>query len=424
MTKFLLKGLLRDRNRSLFPVLIVTVGVATSIVMYCFMHGFMDEAVRSNARLDTGHVKIMTRGYREIAAQLPNDMALAGIGGMLAGLERDYPGLEWAPRIKFGGLLDIPDENGETRAQGPAFGIAVDLLGKDSREVERLQLRDALARGRLPERPGEILVSEEFASNLDVTIGGTATLISATSYGSMAIQNFTVAGTLRFGIGPLDRNSVIADIADIQYALDMGDCAGECLGFFPNLVYNERAAERIAASFNAGQPPPHDDFSPVMVTLRDQNGLGEYLDIARFRVSFILFIFFFVMSIVLWNAGLMSGIRRYGEIGVRLAIGESKDHVYRSMLGESLLIGIAGSVTGTAVGLAISYYFQEVGLDISGIMKESTILIANVIRTKITNTAYYIGFTPGLLATFLGSAASGIGIFRRQTAQLFKELEA
>lgn len=424
MTKFLLKGLLRDRNRSLFPVLIVTVGVATSVVMYCFMHGFMDDAVRSNARLDTGHVKIMTRGYREIATQLPNDMALTGIEEMISALERDYPDLEWTPRIKFGGLLDIPDENGETRTQGPTFGTAVDLLGADSREAERLQLEGALVRGRLPSAPGEILVSDEFATNLEVEIGESATLISATSYGSMAIQNFTVVGTLRFGIGPLDRNAIIADIADIQYTLDMPDGAGEILGFFPNLVYREQEADRVAASFNESVTIPHDDFSPVMVTLRDQNGLGEYLDLARFRVSIILFLFFFVMSIVLWNAGLMSGIRRYGEIGVRLAIGEAKGHVYRSMMYESFLVGIVGSVTGTAIGLVISYYLQEVGLDISGMMKESTILIANVMRAKITALAYYIGFVPGLLATFLGSAVSGIRIFKRQTAQLFKELEA
>lgn len=424
MTKFLLKGLLRDRHRSLFPVIIVTVGVATSVVMYCFMHGFLDEAVRSNARLDTGHVKIMTRGYREIATQLPNDMALSGVEGMLITLEREYPGMEWTPRIKFGGLLDIPDENGETRTQGPTIGIALDILGAGSKEPERLQLAGALVRGRLPASPGEILVSEEFARNLDVGIGGTATLISATAYGSMAIQNFTVAGTLRFGIGPLDRNTVIADISDIQYALNMEGGAGELLGFFPNLVYNERAADRISASFNDGIAPPYDDFTPVMVTLREQNALGEYLDVARFRVSFILFVFLFVMSIVLWNAGLMSGVRRYGEIGVRLAIGESKGHVYRAMLGESFLIGIVGSITGTAVGLAISYYLQEVGLDISGMMKESTVLIANIIRAKISRVSFFIGFVPGLLATFLGSAASGVGIFKRQTAQLFKELEA
>ena len=80
MTKFLLKGLIRDRHRSLFPVIIVTTGVMISVLMYCFMLGMIDETVRSNARLDTGHVKIMTRGYNEISSQFPNDLAIMNIG--------------------------------------------------------------------------------------------------------------------------------------------------------------------------------------------------------------------------------------------------------------------------------------------------------------------------------------------------------
>jgi putative ABC transport system permease protein len=65
-----------------------------------------------------------------------------------------------------------------------------------------------------------------------------------------------------------------------------------------------------------------------------------------------------------------------------------------------------------------------VGLDVTSMTKSSGVLMANVIRAKITPEAYYIGFIPGLLATLVGTAISGIGIFKRRTAQLFKELEA
>jgi putative ABC transport system permease protein len=50
-------------------------------------------------------------------------------------------------------------------------------------------------------------------------------------------------------------------------------------------------------------------------------------------------------------------------------------------------------------------------------------MMSNVIRARITSFTYIIGFLPGLLATLLGTAISGIGIYKRQTAQLFKELE-
>ena len=130
-----------------------------------------------------------------------------------------------------------------------------------------------------------------------------------------------------------------------------------------------------------------------------------------------------VMAIVLWNTGLMSGIRRYGEIGVRLAIGESKGHVYWSLISEAVMVGIIGSIIGTIFGLLFSYILQEVGIDVSKMMQGASMMISNVIRARVTPPAAIIGFIPGLLGTVFGAMMAGIGIFKRQTSQLFKELE-
>jgi putative ABC transport system permease protein len=138
----------------------------------------------------------------------------------------------------------------------------------------------------------------------------------------------------------------------------------------------------------------------------------------------IVCIFLTAMSIVLLNTGLMSGIRRYGEVGVRLALGEAKDKIYKTIIYESLLVGTAGSIIGTALGLSFSYYLQEIGIDITGTLRNSSIMMPNVLRAKINFTSYYIGFIPGLLSTLIGTIFSGIQIFKRQTASLFKELEA
>ena len=56
-------------------------------------------------------------------------------------------------------------------------------------------------------------------------------------------------------------------------------------------------------------------------------------------------------------------------------------------------------------------------------MDNSSMMLPSVMRARITALSFYIGFIPGLLSTVLGTALSGIGIYRRQTAQLFKELE-
>jgi putative ABC transport system permease protein len=138
----------------------------------------------------------------------------------------------------------------------------------------------------------------------------------------------------------------------------------------------------------------------------------------------VVFVFVLSMSLVFWNAGLLGGLRRYIEFGTRLAIGEDYSHIYRTMIYESVLIGIAGSITGTIVGLSLSLYLQNHGIDIGSMMKSSSIMMPAVFHARITAPAFFIGFIPGLLSTIAGTALSGIGIYKRKTAQLFKELEA
>jgi len=126
---------------------------------------------------------------------------------------------------------------------------------------------------------------------------------------------------------------------------------------------------------------------------------------------------------VLWNSGLMNGLRRYGEIGVRLAMGEPKGRLYRWMIYESIVTGIIGTVLGTALGVAAGFYLQENGIDFGSIMKDSTLMMNNVMRARVTGLSYVIGFFPGLAAPVIGSLFAGVGIYKRETAQLFKELE-
>ncbi len=423
MIRFLLKGLLRDRSRSLFPVLMVCAGAFLTVSAFSFMKGAMSDFIDSGARFDSGHVKVMTRAYQELSDQLPNDLALLGLADIKAGLERDYPEVVWSPRIRFGGLLDVPDETGETRAQGPVMGLGVDLLEPDSPEIGRLNIRKSLARGRLPEKAGEVLLSDSLARKLKIDLDETATLLGSTMHGAMSTYNFKMVGTVNFGMVALDRAVMVVDLGDARAALDMTDGAGEILGFSRDLAYDDKKMTGIAAGFNKTNSDPKDEFSPIMLPLSQQGGLAEYLGLFDAAGAVIVGIFVFAMSIVLWNAGLMNGIRRYGEIGVRLAVGESKGALYRAMVFESIMVGIAGSALGTCLGLAFAYWFQYVGWDISSLMQKSTIMISSVIRARVTPTSYYIGFLPGLFASVLGTLFAGIGIYKRQTAQLFKELE-
>ncbi len=423
MIRFLLKGLIRDKNRSLFPVLIVALGVMLTVLMYSWITGILGDTIDFNAQFATGHVKIMTRAYIDNIDQRPNDLAILEVGKLLNEIQDSYPDMEWVQRINFGGLLDKPDENGETQSQGTAIGMGVDLLSGNTKEIDRMNLRESLIKGNIPTKSRQILISNEFAEKIGVDIGQQVTLISSTMYGSMAMCNFTVAGMIEFGMTAFDRGAIVVDLSDIQFCLDMVDASSEILGYFPEKEYIDEPAVSLAKNFNSTYEKTEDQFAPKMLTLTGQNDLGTMLQYIQSMKAVVVFVFVMAMSIVLWNAGLLGGIRRYGEIGLRLAIGEDKGRIYRSMISESVLTGIVGSTIGTIIGLGFAYYLQEYGFDFSQFTQKSTMMMPNVYRAKITPVALIIGFLPGVFSTVLGTMLSGIGIYKRKTAQLFKELE-
>lgn len=428
MIRFLLKGLLRDKRRSLMPIIIVAVGVTMSVFLHAYLTGLMNDSIEMTAKLNCGHVKVVTKSFAENITQLPTDLALLETSALKEKLTKTFPDVVWVERIQFGGLIDVPDENGETKSQGPAMGIGVDLLSAPTDredEAERLGMAKSLVRGRLPENKGEVILSELFSQKLGVNLGDKITLIGSTMNGAMSYYNFTLTGTVSFGIQVMDKGTIIADIEDVRSALDMNDAATEITGFFDSGYFSANQADDAKEKFRSHFPiDDNDEYAPVMLSLKDQGSMGQMVDYSNTIGAIVTMVFMLAMSLVLWNAGLLGGIRRYGEFGIRLAMGEEKKHVYQTLVYESVMVGIAGSVIGTLFGLFFAWLLQTYGLNLGDMMKGSSMMIPGIIRARITPVDFYIGFLPGIASTVIGAMLAGVGIYKRKTSQLFKELEA
>jgi len=416
MIKFLAKGLIRDRSRSFFPLLTIVITVTLVIFVIGFMEGAMNNFLQSTAVISSGHVKVITKAYKKESNQLPNDLALFETEKTIQNLYDMYPNYFWSPRITFGGLLDVPDKNGETKEQAPVFGIGIDFFSEKSRQTEIWELEKYLINGHLLKNRDDALISSKLAEQLNVDIGSAITLISSTMDNAFATYNFNVTGTFDLNKGQADKQMMLVDISGARQALDMTDAASEIFGYHNSLYYDDEEAVRIRSNFNLTYSDSiaqmlrneesydalsymsgwnkisntvkkklpkqrtnalsdnqmydnideWDDFSvedpaiftPTMIALRDGSQLANMVDFSNVAMGVMAGIFLVIVMIVLWNLGLMSGLRRYGEFGLRLAIGESKGQVYRSMIIEALLIGFVGTLLGTLLGVSLTYYVQ------------------------------------------------------------------
>tara|TARA_B100000902_G_scaffold39924_1_gene47465 strand:- start:165 stop:1448 length:1284 start_codon:yes stop_codon:yes gene_type:complete len=427
MIKFLFKGLIRDRSRSFFPLIIITSIVAIIIFFSGFLNGIYNSLFFNTALVNSGHIKVVTHAYNLEYQLLPNDLALLESDKLINDLEEKYQDYMWTRRITFAGLLDVPDSNGETLMQSPVFGLGIDFLSNNSKQFKVWGIDDKITKGEIFSNKNEILLSERLAERLNVNPGNIVTFIGSTMDGAFSTYNFLVSGIFNLNLGPIDKDMMIVDIKGAEIALDMENASSEILGYEKNLFFDDKETVFMRNEYNIQFSDTTDVYRPFMLALRDSNQMSTIVDFSNVIMFIIMALFLIVVTLVLWNMGIMNGLRRYGEIGMRLAIGETKSHVFKSMIAESLMIGFLGSLFGTMIGISITSYLERVGLDYSKAidsLNSSNFAMPNVFYPQVTSELFYIGFIPGILATVFGTMLAGRAIYSREMAQLFKELEA
>lgn len=432
MIGFLFRGLLRDKSRFLFPFTVVAIGVALVVCLVGFMEGVFMGMIDMTANLDSGHLRLVNKSFHDEEHLRPLDRSLANQNETHAWLvKHSAPEVDWSPRIRWGAILDVPDEQGETRSQTPVVGMAIDLKAPDSKEIERLRLKSSLVEGALPKGSNEMLMGIQLAEVLEISVGQSVTLMGQSFDGGMVADNYKVSGLVRFGLTAMDKKMVLIDLVDAQNTFYMEDMVTDWLGYFPPSSNFERY-EAVKESMKAGiknwmQSPPKDwakDDLPIVLSIRDQQNIGAIMDKFMVIKGFVVGIFTFLMSLVLWNAGILSGIHRYGEMGLRLAFGEPHWKLISTLAIEGLWVGILGSMAGSLIGGSFAWTLQEVGLNMGDTFAQSGLMINDVVRARVTVGGFVQGIVPGILASVAGTLFASIAIFKRSEANLFRELEA
>ena len=285
--------------------------------------------------------------------------------------------------------------------------------------------------GKFPELKNEMLMGDQLAKTLGIELGREVTLIGQSFDGGLVADNYRVVGLVKFGVSAMDKKMVLIDLSDAQNSFYMEDMITDWLGFMP-VKFSLNEYEEIKR--NMTQPlsqwvekPPISwakDDRPILLTIRDQKNIGSMTDKFNIIKGFVVGIFTFLMILVLWNAGILNGIHRYGEMGLRLAFGESHWKVIFNLGVEGLFIGILGTITGCLFGGAFAWYLQEVGINMGASFAQSGLLINDIVRARLTTGAFIQGIVPGVFASVAGNLVASLAIFKRSEANLFRELEA
>ena len=88
MIGFLVKGLVRDRARSLFPAATVIAGVMLTVFLQTYLAGINANMNDASAAFSTGHLKVASKAASNEADLASNELALSGVGALLDEIRR------------------------------------------------------------------------------------------------------------------------------------------------------------------------------------------------------------------------------------------------------------------------------------------------------------------------------------------------
>ncbi len=364
-----LRNLLRNRWRSALTLAAVAVAVGLMVWTLGFYEGWIQQLVRGATGVETLQVQIHTAGHIE-APRVYESFALDDddLRRILA-----VPGVEAVtPRIELHGLL-----GNEQRSQVARFvGVRPEM------EAAATPVTDGLTAGRwLAAAPAEypaareIVVGEGLARQLRVEPGAELVVFLEAADGSLGNELLQVVGVVRTGNTRIDRMTAYMHLDDAQYlaalegqvheiAIRAGDpdeaigvsrLVADALGL-RGTAPEEGAVERGEVEAGERVVRPWQEINPSM---------AQMLVIFRQSYGFMYLLIYLVAAVGIVNTQRMSALERRREFGVMLAIGMRPRRMFRTLVAETMVLGLVGALIGAAGGTLLTWYHATAGFDMT-----------------------------------------------------------
>ncbi len=346
------RNIFRHFTRTFLTFLAIALGLAMLIWIDSLLTGIDQDSFEKIINYETGHVKILDRGYREDEENLPLDKAIKTPFAIISKLKQNPDVKGVTSRLNFRIMLS------DGINQYPAVGIAVDPA--DDQSV--FKLNQAVVKGEfLSGNEEAMLVGEVLAKDFGVDVGDYMTVLTRTKYETYQALDLRIKGILRTEDNKIDYAAVVIPLALGQAALDMG-------GSVTEINIRLKDPDRIHA-FRDRLTNELPEFE--VATWKEL--AADVLAVAQAKrggTSFVLFSVFIVALIGISNTILLAAFERTKEIGMMAAMGMKRGQIVRLFVLEGAIIGLLGSLTGCLLGILINIPMVKYGIDFGYVMRD------------------------------------------------------
>jgi putative ABC transport system permease protein len=358
------KNITRNMRRSILSAVAIAVA-AMSIVLLFALIGEMSNDMATNLKTYySGAVRVRHADYDTYERYNPIHLtvdweqakqAIGQVDGIRA----------FTPRITFPANLYIEGSN------FAAMGVGADF---DS-EKKYHDIESVLKVGRLPEAgENEMIMGAVLARDLNLETGDEVTILSTTAARGTNAITLEIVGLAAFPVGSLNASNFWAPLDRIQHFLRMDGQVKDILIDTSADADEKEVASAVDAALFEATGTEHDVRS-----WKELSEMYSFIELAEVIYRFIAVFFFLLGSTVIINTTMMVIFERMREIGTLSALGMHGRELVSLFFLEGTFIAIVGSLVGVFLGVGITAYLGEVGINFTDAMQGIDIEISSIL---------------------------------------------
>ncbi len=248
----------------------------------------------------------------------------------------------------------------------------------------------SLVEGRAPTAHGQIVIDRQSANDSGLGIGDTATVL--TKHGP---DQFTITGIARFAdadsaggstavlFTPEDAQAYVAEPGRVDTILVVAD--------------DGVSEQELVGRLQSILPDDVEALTGTELADESKQQIAENLSFIDTFLMVFAGIALFVGGFIIFNTFTIIIAQRQRETALLRAIGASRKQVIRSVVLESLAVGVIASAAGVAAGIGIAKglaaLLDAVGLELPAgplVIGSNTVIISMAVGTLITVLAAYL----------------------------------
>jgi len=377
------RNLTRQRTRALLTLASVGFGVASLMLAAGFIDDILAQLRDATIHSQLGHFEVFAPGYVDAGRREPLAHTLADSRTAIAAL-RAIPGVTTiAPRLSFSGLLS----NGRTDATVSVEGIdpvAEHAIGTAMTTIAGNPLGAVSGPA--------VVVGDGLAHTLNLRVGDSVTVLASTRDGALNTLDAPVAGVFRSPFRDYDERAVRISLRDAQDLV-----ATDSVNSLAVLLRSDASVDEAVAAARQALPAARYDIRPWW-------SLADFYEATAslYRRQFVVLLTIVAVMVLLGvaNSVNLSLHERQAEFGTVRALGYGAGAVFRQIIVESALLGVAAALAGIVLGLLLAWGISAIGIDMPP-PPNSDVGYRAAIRVSFPNVA--LAAAIGILAAVIGA---------------------